>query len=296
LGIIAELSKNDENSVLAQKVGSLHGQYDKDIFEVSAIKKNDGEKTYDYMKRAMGTLKDANKDTDKLKTEVSALKTQKTELEKQLAEHSGDTTLKQKLADTETALNVAKQSLIDKDTEFKTKEAEYTKNLQTFKFDSLFNQATTGLKFKNTVPESVKPIILQAVKNDILGKGVMSFEKNDAGQESLIFRDNTGQILINKNNKLNPYTLQDYVNESSALKDVLEQKIVHTGGGGGNPPANPNHGSTTLDLSGAKTQVEADVMIEKHLMENGITMDDPSFADKEQEIRTENKVSELPVR
>ena len=46
LTAIAEMSKNDENTVIGTKIGALHGQYDTDIFGITGIKKNDGEKSY----------------------------------------------------------------------------------------------------------------------------------------------------------------------------------------------------------------------------------------------------------
>ena len=54
---IAEMSRNDEQTVIGTRIGELHGQYDKDIFGVTGIKKNDGEKSYDYTKRVLSHYK-----------------------------------------------------------------------------------------------------------------------------------------------------------------------------------------------------------------------------------------------
>lgn len=39
LTAIAEMSKNDENTVIGTKIGALHGQYDTDILGITGIKK-----------------------------------------------------------------------------------------------------------------------------------------------------------------------------------------------------------------------------------------------------------------
>lgn len=49
LTAIAEMSKNDENTVIGTKIGALHGQYDTDIFNVTGVKR-------EMVKRAMITL------------------------------------------------------------------------------------------------------------------------------------------------------------------------------------------------------------------------------------------------
>jgi hypothetical protein len=51
-----------------------------------------------------------------------------------------------------------------------------------------------------------------------------------------------------------------------------------------------------LDFSGVKTQVDANKVIEKHLLAEGLTRDPKEFAEKSLELYNENKVSELPLR
>ena len=65
--------------------------------------KNQGEKSYDYVKRIIGSYKE----------DVTKLQTVKTDLETQLTNSSGDAVLKQKLTDTEKKLADA-IALVDK--------------------------------------------------------------------------------------------------------------------------------------------------------------------------------------
>ena len=39
LNAIAEMSRNDENTVIGTKIGALHGQYDTDILNITGIKR-----------------------------------------------------------------------------------------------------------------------------------------------------------------------------------------------------------------------------------------------------------------
>ena len=55
-------------------------------------------------------------------------------------------------------------------------------------------------------------------------------------------------------------------------------------------------GSTLLDLSHVKNQLDADNAIEYYLLSNGFTRDSAEFAEQSLQLRTENKVSELPIR
>ena len=83
----------------------------------------------------------------------------------------------------------------------------------------------------------------------------------------------------------------------TSLKDVIDTGRNQPGGGtkptGGSGGAG---GSSVLDLSGIKTQIEADKAIENYLLSTGLTRDNVEFGNKVLEIRNENNVSELPIR
>ena len=67
-------------------------------------------------------------------------------------------------------------------------------------------------------------------------------------------------------------------------------------GGGTGPLGGGGGGGSVLDLSGAKTQLEADKTIETYLLSNGITRDSEEFATQSMTIRNENNVANLPIR
>ena len=81
----------------------------------------------------------------------------------------------------------------------------------------------------------------------------------------------------------------------TSIKDVIDFNKPQPGGGTG--PIQHHGGNVTiLDLTGAKTQVDADKIIESYLLGNGLTRDSAEFATQSMQLRTENKVSELPIR
>ncbi len=97
---IETLSANDENQVIGTRIGELHGQYDADILQASGVEKNQGEKSYDYAKRVIGSFKEDAGQVAGLNTQIQTLTAEKAALEQKITEGNGDEVLKQKLQDT----------------------------------------------------------------------------------------------------------------------------------------------------------------------------------------------------
>ena len=160
--------------------------------------------------------------------------------------------------------------------------------------DYAFQAATAGLKFKDGISESLKSVILSAAKNEVLAKGAPELIDDGKGGKRLALRGADGNLVNNPKNGLAPYTIQELVMETS-LKDAISTAPVHGGGGTGpTPPTDPN---LPLDLSGAKTQLEADNMIENYLLTvKGLTRDKAEFGEESLRLRNEAKVAELPLK
>ena len=292
---ITTLSSNDEATVIGTKIGALHGQYDADILSISGISKADGEKTYDYLKRVLGDYKTKLDGTKTLSAQLEAQKKKVTELEAKLAAGGSDEAVKQQLKDARHQVTQLQTQLTAKTEELDNAKKDYEKKEKDLQVGFAFTNATAGIKFKADVSEPVKKILLAAAKDEILAKGTPDFIDDGNGGKKLVLRDAAGNTLNNPNNNLNPYTIEELVMETS-LKDVIDTGRQQPGGGTV-PPIKPNGGGgTTLDLSGAKTQLEADTQIEKYLLSTGLTRDNAEFGDKVLEIRNENNVSELPIR
>ena len=295
LTAIAEMSKNDENTVIGNKIGALHGQYDADILGISGIAKNQGEKSYDYAKRVLSSYETKVKAAKATETELKAAKEQVASLQAKIEAGAGDETLRKQLNDAKTQVSQLQQQLTAKTTELTNKQAEFDKTIKNTHVDYAFKAATAGLKFKDVIPASVRDTLLASAKAEVLAKGTPDFIDSGNGGKMLVMRDANGNILNNPANNLNPYTISELVMQTS-IKDVIDEGRQQTGGGTSGNGGNSGHGSSSIDLSMAKTQVEADRLIETHLLSTGLTRDSNEFASRAMQLRTDNKVSELPIR
>ena len=87
---IVTLSKNDEDTVIATKVGEIYGGLDNDILATSGIAKDGTEKTYVYAKRVIGDLKAKADASAALQTQISDKDKEITRLNKVIAEGGAD--------------------------------------------------------------------------------------------------------------------------------------------------------------------------------------------------------------
>lgn len=291
---IETLSQNDENVVIGKKVGELHGQYDEDILSTSGIEKNQGEKSYDYAKRVIGSFKgDAGK-VGGFETQIQTLKTEKSDLEKQIQDGKGNEVIAQKLKDTEDKLTQAQNQYNTDKESWANKEKGYQKDMQSAKVDYAFNSAIPGLKFKKEYPETVQRTLLDSAKGAIMGKYTPDWIDDGKGGKVMVFRDGDGVVQNNPENQLNPYTAEELM--KSQLKDVLDAGRKAAGGGGQNPNGGGSDSFDIADIGNAKTQIEADDIIVDYLMKKGLTRGSAGFVEEQTKIRNENKVSELPMR
>lgn len=295
LNAIAEMSKNDENTVIGTKIGALHGQYDTDILGITGIKKKDGEKSYDYAKRVLNEYKTKAESAKTIQAQLTTAQAQVADLQAKLEKGIGDEELKKQLNDAKAQVSQLQTKLKTEENNFKTKENEFNTQLKNVHVDYAFQAATAGLKFKAGITEPIQKTLLSAAKAEILAKGTPDFIDDNQGGKKLVIRGADGNILNNPKNNLNPYTLQELVMETS-LKDVIDTGRQQTGGGTGGFGSGSGGTGGTLDLSGIKTQLEADKAIEAHLLANGLTRDSREFADQSMQLRNENNVASLPIR
>ena len=293
IAAISTLSVNDENHVINTKIGELHGLYDKDVKEVSGIEKNQGEKSYDYVKRVLGDFKSKVEGASELTTKITGYETEIANLKKQISEGKGDEVIRQQLKDAQTELATLKTQYDTDKTAWGTKEKEFSQQITGIQVDTQFEKATAGLKFKAGYPESVQKTLISSAKSAILGTYKPDWVEAD-GQKIMVFRDAKGEIARNKANSLNPYTAQELINEQ--LKEVLDPGKKTTGTGTEDPGKNPQDVIEVVDIAGAKTQVQADEIIVKYLMQQGETRGSASFAEKQKKLREDNGVNNLPLR
>lgn len=291
---IAEMSQNDENTVIGTRIGQLHGQYDQDIFNISGVAKNQGEKSYDYAKRVLTDYKTKVASYKTVKDELTAANAKVADLQAKLEKGAADAELTKQLKDAKAQVTQLQSLLTTKESEFKTEKAKLEAATKDIHVNYAFQAAIAGLKFKDGITENVQRILLNAAKAEVLAKGTPDFIDDTNGNKKFVLRGADGLTINNPKNNLNPYTLAELLMETS-LKDSLQESKQQPGGGTKPPVKTPPAGGT-LDMTGIKTQVEADKMITAHLLSNGLTRDSEEFADRLVELRNENNVSDLPIR
>ena len=291
LDAIVQLSTNDEAEVIGARIGQLHGQYDQDVLSVTGLAKKQGEKSYDYVKRILNEYKTKVDATATIETELATLKTEKADLETKLKTSAGDAHLKQQLADTEKRLTDLQALFNTEKTSLSTEKARMEKELFDYKLDNELTTALSQMKFKASLPETVKQILIDNAKLKLSTEFKPEFTTVN-NKQVLVFRDAEGNIMTNKANALNPFTASELLNQH--LKDAIEVTEAKSGAG---TKSTTNAGSTTnIDISSARNQVEADELIEQNLLQLGYTRTSEEFATELTKIRTENAVDKLPLR
>lgn len=290
---ITEMSRNDEDSVIGQKTGEIYGGLDNDILATSGIAKDGTEKTYDYAKRVITTLKQGADSLAAKQKEVDALTKEKTRLEGVIASGGSD-------AETKKALNQARADLanVTKEyTELKTKfdnaESTHAKQLMDVRMETEFAKASSGIKFKADLPKTVTDVLMgQAVAK----VKAMNPEYIDDGKggKVLAFMQN-GTPLRNPDTNLNPYTASELVQKELKEMGVLEAGRIQTGAGTGGQGGGQT-GGQTYDLTGARTQTEASEIITKQLLAQGKVIGSKEYQEAFGKAWKDNNIKSLPIR
>lgn len=288
---IAALSASDEDTVIGTKIGEIHGLYEQDIHTITGVKKNEGEKAYDYNKRILSTYKN---NLDTLANDLNALKVEKQALQDKIASGSTDEALKTQLAQVNQALKDAQAAIQAKDTLLTTKEEEHKSRLLALKVESAFSQQP--VKFKAAYSDTIASTLLKQAKAEIMEKYTPDFVKDANGNETLVFRDKTtNEIVRNPNNAQNPYTVIELY-QTTVIKDAIDLGKKQGGAGSKSFEGKDKSPVDITNLDAAKTQKEADDLIYNHLMSKGLTRGSREFADEQKKIREEHGVAKLPIR
>lgn len=285
INAITTLSQNDENQAIAKKIGEIHGQYDKDIFELTGKEKPKGLKTYDWLKQQMTAYKTGASQTAVLQEQVN-------KLQEQLKAGAGNEALTAQINDLSTKVKEWENKYQTDTNEYQGKLKKEQNRFTQLQIDNEFSRALQGVKFKDEgiIPVPVRDAFLKNAKQNLLSQKPEWIDDGKGGQR-LVFRNEQGQILNNPENALNPFTAKELLLKS--LSDIIDKGKQQQGAGTGQQQRNTG----SLDLTGVKNQVDADDAIATHIMKTlGLRRGTAQFAAKQAEIRKTNNVSSLPIR
>ena len=284
------MSAADEQTVINTRIGQLHGQYEADVLSVTGVAKNSGEKAYEYNKRVLTVMKE---NSDKLTSLQEELKMAKADLKKAqdaLSSGSHDAALKQQLSDAQKQVTGLQKQLATEQANAAAQRVQLKAEYDNARINAAIDAAMSGFKFKDGITEPLQKALLAQAKAEVLQRG--KAEIDDKG--TIIFRDANNAFLTNSKNALNPYTIQELLAETSIADAVITK--AGAGGGTGEPNNTGNTSSSQISIAGARTQIEADEMIAKSLMSNGLTADSSEYQTKFAEVRKEQNVAALPLR
>ena len=290
---LTEMSKNDEASVIGTRIGEIYGGLDTDIQEASGIAKNGTEKTYDYAKRVIGEMKAKAASVDDLTSQVAVLAREKERLEGVVAKGGTDAETKKQLAQAKTDLENVTRQYTELKTQFDTEKASHEKALFDVKLDNEMSRATVGLKFKSAFPESVTSVILRQAIEKVKGMNPEYIDDGNGGKV-LAFMQN-GAVMRNPDTNLKPYTATELVAKELTTMGVLDTGRKQTGTGTPPVQAIKTEGGS-IDLSGARTQVEASDMLKKALLSMGLTVGSNKYQEQYDAAWKDNNVTALPLK
>jgi len=179
---------------IGDRISELHTQYDKDIEEVTGLKKEPNQKTYEFNKQVLSQYKkDQEGYTD--------LKQKYTDLEKTKSKGNEDT-----IKELE---EVRKQAKADKEaSELKITELTNTSSSQQKGF--IIDGTIAGLKFNENIPEAVRKSFIEKERQSLINGSEMREGK-------LVFLKEDGHPVLNKDHAIKDAS--EMVNER--LSEIL---------------------------------------------------------------------------
>lgn len=292
INAIVTLSQNDENAVIGARIGEIYRQMDTTIAEATGVARNGDEKTYLYLARATKSLKEQADSVTGLNAKITELQTEEARLKKIIADGEGNAETAKQLDQARKDLTAVKKQYNDLKAEFDTAKGNHAKELFNVRIENVLSGATAGLKFKAELPKSVTDII---VTNAIAKVKSMNPEYIDDGKggKILAFKDETGAIMRNPENQLNPYNASELIVRELKTMGVLDEGRKQEGTGG--KSKNGGNGGT-LDISSARTRIEAGEIIAQQLMAQGLTRGSEEFDKAYTDAYRDNNVNSLPER
>jgi hypothetical protein len=198
-------AKEIEEKTIPTKIKAVHDQYDQDVLSITGLKKDQTEKTYDFLKRVINSYK-----TDAEKAKI---------LEGEIAELKKSGTDKKTLADLEQVRKAYKELEEGKTKEITTLKTDFDK----YKNKSEILSALSGMTFKKSIEEDVRQSFTDRVIEDLSNMSARQDGK-------LVFLNADGTVMRNVHNALEPYTAKELLDER--LKSIKETGKPANGGPG----------------------------------------------------------------
>jgi hypothetical protein len=222
---IENFKQSEVEKLLGERVSELHSRYDADILEVTGLRKDPKEKTYEFNKRVM----------KEYLGKISAYEKKIEELSKGHNPKNDD-----KIKELEGLIEQIKQ---EKDNEIQRAKHETV----TYKTRTEFDKALSKLPIDPSIPERARQALVETTIGQLMNAG-------EWREEGLVFKDEKGEVLRNKQT-YKPLTAEELLTDQ--LNDILKKERKMQGAdipGDGRKPSEipgtlPPHVTTKVQLS-----------------------------------------------
>lgn len=292
---IVLLSKNDEEAVIGNRFREVYNQLDATIARETGIQRNGDEKTYLYLERAARELAGKANSVEGLNTKIHDLTIERDKLKKAIEDGAGDEKLKKDLAQAIKDLESIKGQYNTLKADYDKQKTEHANELINFRIDNEIASAKGALKFKAELPESATSVLLEQAIGKIKAQKHEYVDDGKGGQR-LVFMDANGAIMRNAEKQLEPYTIGDLLTKELKLMGVLDEGRQQQGGGTQPPRVTATEQGIVIDLSGVRTQTQAQELIAQTLMKQGLTNGSKAFQEAMTKAWVDNNIQSLPIQ
>lgn len=286
------MSKNDEEAVIGNRFREVYNQMDATIAKATGVARNGDEKTYLYLERAAGILAEKANSVNDLNGKIAELTKERDTLQKAV-EKGGDAELKRQLTQANADLAAVRQQYDTLKGDFDKMKDGHAAELLSMQIDNTLSSAKAGLKFKAEFPQASIDVLLGQAVNTVKGMSP-EFVDDGKGGKRLVFKGADGAIQRNPENHLEPYTAEELLRKELKTMGILDEGRQKTGTGTHAPQAQQTQ--TTLDVSMARTQTEADNIIHNQLNAQGLVRGSKAYEEAKMEAWKTFEINKLPLQ
>lgn len=292
---ICLLSKNDEEAVIGNRFREVYNRLDETIARETGVARDGDEKTYNYLERAARQLAAKANSVENLNARITTLTSERDRLKKAIEEGAADENLKKQLTQAKADLQAVTDQFNTLKTDYDKMQNDHAAELMNFKLDSEIANVRGSIKFKPELPEQATGVLMQQAVAKVKA---LANEYIDDGQggKRLVFKDANGAIMRNAENALQPYTIGELLTRELKQMGVLDEGRKQQGTGTTAPVAHQTEQGIVVDVTGARTQVEAQELIAQALMKQGLTNGSKAFQEAMTKAWTDNNIAALPMK
>ena len=290
---IALMSKNDEEVVIGNRFREVYNKLDETIARETGIARNGDEKTYLYLERAAKELATKANSVEGLNTKIADLSKERDRLKEQIAK-GGDEALRKQLEQATKDLDGVRKQYDTLKADFDKAKTDHAAELFGIQIDNVLAGAKAGLKFKPEFPQAATDTLLAQALVKVKGMNP-DFIDDGKGGKRLVFKGENGEIARDPENHLEPYTAEALLKKELRAMGILDEGRRAAGVSTTQPQQHQQQGSS-VDLSMARTQQEADNIIHSQLNAQGLVRGSKKYQEAYDAAWKENNIISLPVK